>query len=365
MLDTGSPRVFNCNELTRGLLEKDPEARPFFQNKNLNQIVLIKDSVPDNDRRPGVPSVGTKLYFPFNQNEIYEGGRTIFLHNKGVERAIADYCGEDSVKGDTLSSDMKILSVLNRLPSLDPFLMKDVFLRESLVVNEAYFDVSPEIWAEIELYMLQKFEPLIMAAFPEAKASDDRAKQLIDKIWEAQDFEALLPMIDAFRLPREKALEIFSSWKGIVYYTFQYSREQARFIDLVKWLKENEGVPVGVPAAEAKEAIDKFNLIRDQLRIEWQKTDDIVHSYESAYDKMFKEKTSSGEFLAFLKKSDQIYWDIGNSLGKVDHSIYCWDVMTARYAGRKMSWPAKQELIRLLAQIMGPEKKQATAMSWS
>lgn len=61
---------------------------------------------------------------------------------------------------------MRIISILNRVPSLDPFLMKDVFVREGITVDEAYFEVSDETWAEIESFMLQKFEPLILAAFP-------------------------------------------------------------------------------------------------------------------------------------------------------------------------------------------------------
>src|SRR4051812_14103912 len=82
MLDAGSPRVFNCNEMTHKILAKDAEAPRFFRNKQLNTAVLIKDTVPVGQRNAGGPAVGTKLYFPFNEANIYEGGRTIFLHEK-------------------------------------------------------------------------------------------------------------------------------------------------------------------------------------------------------------------------------------------------------------------------------------------
>lgn len=364
MLDAGSPRVFNCNEMTRRVLEKNPEAKLFFANKAMNGIVLIKDAVPEADRRVGSPSVGTKLYFPFNENDIYEGGRTIFLHDKGIEGIITDYCGEGAVTKETLARDMGLLSKLSRLPSLDPFLMKDVFLQDKVGMDEAYFEVSAEAWEEIELFMLQKFEPLILAAFPDVESSDEKARQLIDKIWEARDLEALMPLVDAFRLPKEKALEIFAAWKGIVYYSFQYSREQIHFVDLIKWLSQ-EVSSVGATATEQKEASQNLTLVKDQLRLEWQKTDGIVRSYQSGYDKMFKEKSGSGDFLAFLKNSDKIYWDIGNSLGKVNHATYCWEAMTSRYEARKMPWPARQEVIALLAKVMEPEKKSATSVSWT
>ena len=78
MLDVGSPRVFNCNELTGRILAKDENAPRFFRNKQLNGVVLIKDTVPEADRRINARPIGTKLYFPFNEGNIYEGGRTIF-----------------------------------------------------------------------------------------------------------------------------------------------------------------------------------------------------------------------------------------------------------------------------------------------
>lgn len=365
MLDTGSPRVFNCNEMTSRVLSVNPEADLFFRNKALNAIVLIKDAVPESDRRPGAPSVGTKLYFPFNEKDIYEGGRTIFLQEKGVESAIKDYCGEDCVTPETMAEDLKIMGILDRLPSLDPFLMKDVFFREKLKVDEAYFEVSAEAWQEIESFMLQKFEPLILAAFPDAKSSETKARQLIDKIWEAKDIEALLPLIDAFRLPRDRALEIFSSWKGIVYYSYQHACEQGRFVSLIKWLVENEAPPAGVTAAEAKEVQTLTQQAREQLRLEWQKTDETVRAYQQSYDKMFKDKIGSSDFLNFLKNSEKTYWEIGNSLGRVNHATYCWEVMTSRFTDRKASWPARQEIARLLAKVLEPEKKTITSVAWT
>jgi len=365
MLDAGSPRVFNCNEMTQRLLAVDPTAKLFFHNKALNTMVLIKDAVPEDERRTGAPSVGTKLYFPFNEADIYEGGRTIFLHARGVESAMMDYCGEGAVTKEDIAEDMRLLKLLDHLPSLDPFLMKDVIQREKFLVNDAYFEVSAEAWAEIESFMLQKFEPLILAAFPDAKSSEEKARQLIDKIWEAKDIEALLPLIDGFRLPREKALEIFSSWKGIVYYSYQYNCQRLRFMDLVKWVGTNAAPEVGATAIEVKELIAAVTLVKDQLRIEWSRTDEIVRDYQASYDKMFKDKIGSADFLNFLKKSDKIYWEIGNCLGKINHAIYCWDVMTSRFADRKLPWANRQEVMKLLAKVLEPEKKSATSVAWT
>src|SRR3984957_11560724 len=204
MLDAGSSRVFNFNSITRIIKAKDPAAPLFFHNPPLNNVVLIKDAVPEFERKGlGARPIGTKLYFPFNEAEVYEGGKTIFLHAKNLQQAIVENVGmKASLTPQMLAEDVRKLEILDGLPSLDPFLMKDVFIRANLSVNERYFEISPELWQEIETFVLQSFEPLVKAAFSENTPNyEEKARALVEKIWEARDTEALKPLIQAFRLP--------------------------------------------------------------------------------------------------------------------------------------------------------------------
>lgn len=364
MLDVGSPRVFNCNVITRRLLAADESAPPFFRSKVLNDLVLIKDTVPEESLRNRHSAIGTKLYFPFNEADIYEGGRTIFAHDKRLESALIDTFGAGAFAKETLDEDLRILALLDKLPSLDPFLLKEAFRNEGLKINEAYFDVSKEVWQEIELFILQRFEPLVKAAFPDAMSSDEMARTLIEKIWEARDLTALKPLIDAFRLPEGEALEIFSAWKGINFYSFQYERAKPAFVDLLTWLRDLQ-IPIGAAANERAELKVMHDLSKEQMRSEWQKADAILREYQTSYDKMFKQKVGSAEFLAFLKASNRKYWELGNSLGKCGHASYCWNVMSKRFAGRKLPWESLREIIRLLAKIFAPEKKVLASAAWN
>ena len=367
MLDTGSSRVFNCNALTRKVLEKDPNAQRFFRNPPLNNVVLIKDAVPEAERKgPRCPPVGTKLYFPFNEADIYEGGRTIFLHDPHLPQSIVDNFGQGAkLTKEALAEDLRILEVLDSQPSLDPFLMKDVFQRSGLAVNEDYFEITPEQWKEIEIFILQRFEPLVQAAFPDAMHSDEKARRLVEKIWEAKDVAALKPLIDSFRLPPDKALEIFAAWKGINFYSFQYSRVQPKLVDIAKWLKGIE-VPFGaMPNDERTKLLATVEAVKEQLRREWHGVDQVLREYTDGYDKMFKHKVSSTEFLNFLRNSAKAYWTLGSGLGKTSHAAYCWQMLTARYAAGKLPWPVMHQTTRLLAEILQPEKKSATSVAWA
>lgn len=133
---------------------------------------------------------------------------------------------------------------------------------------------------------------------------------------------------------------------------------------MIKWINKNE-VPVpGIPAAETKEILSMIETSKGWMKKEWQTVDSIVRDYENSYDRMFRYKISSTEFLSFLKNSNRTYWEIGNSLGKINHAVYCWDVMTMRFNDRKLPWPQLQEVIRLLHKIFEPEKKITTSMAW-
>jgi len=365
MLDPGSPRVFNCNVMTKQILAKDPAATPFFRNKALNVTLLIKDTASGSDARKNGSSVGTKLYFPFNADNIYEGGRTIFAHDRSFEKAIVEQFGEGALDKVALIEDLRIINILDKLPSLDPFLMKDVFLRNRIEMNNDYFTISPEAWNEIEQFMLQKFEPLVRAAFANVESSDEKARQLINTIWEARDLEALKPLITALRLPENQALDIFASWKGIVYYAFQYQSQKMQLMDLMKWLQASEASTTGVPANERKEMMEMLTLVKEQLKSEWQSIEATVRKYEDAYDKMFKHKTGSADFLAFLKNSNETYWELGNSIGKTNQGVYCWKAMTARVTDGKVSWQHLQEIMRILTKIFEPEKKMTASMAWT
>ncbi len=369
MLDAGSSRVFNCNALTRKVLEKDPNAQRLFRNTPLNGVVLIKDAVPEAERKgPRCPPVGTKLYFPFNELDIYEGGRTIFLHDPHLQQSIVDNFGQNAaMTKEGLAEDLRILEVMDSLPSLDPFLMKDVFQRSGIAVNEAYFEITPDQWKEIEIFILQRFEPLAKAAFPDAMHSDEKARRLVEKIWEAKDVAALAPLIEAFRLPPDKALEIFAAWKGINFYSFQYARVQPKLVEIAKWIKGIE-VPFGaVPNEERSKLLSMIEAVKDQLRREWHGVDQILREYTDGYDKMFNHKASSAEFLGFLRNSSKAYWNLGSGLGKASHAVYCWQILTGRYQPQqsKLPWPVMHPTLRLLVEILQPEKKPAASMAWA
>jgi hypothetical protein len=364
MIDTGSSRVFDCNGATLKLLaDNAEETELFFRHPALNQVVVMKHSVMPSERRSRLdPPVGTKLYFPFNHRSPGEGGSTIFLHDRQLEAALAEKCGLNR-NGDreAFDEDLRILRLLARLPTLDPFLMRDVLAAEAITVNDRYLDISDEQWTEIQGLIQERFVPIVRAAYPDAKASRGRVKKLIEKLWEAKDEEALAPIIVTFGLPEDGALEIIYAWKLITFYAFQYQRLKPALLELARWLKNCEGIGFFGAGSARHPLAPLHHHVRTELRTQWGKIESILADYEDGYDKMFIRKTETAPFLNFLRNCRATIWEIGDALGKLDQTVVCWDRLTRRYPLRRVH-PIEtlQGTLALLEDILGADLEVET-----
>ncbi|HZT51280.1 MAG TPA: hypothetical protein VFA22_05075 [Stellaceae bacterium] len=359
MIDAGSARVFDCNGITRKLLEEGAAGEGlFFRHPRLNHVVVIKHSVLPSERRSRRdPPVGTKLYFPFNQREPADGGSTIFLHDRRLEDALNDQCGVNRLADkEAFEEDLRLLRLLGRLPTLDPFLLRDVLEAEGIPVNDRYLDITDDHWTEIQGLIQQRFVPIVRAAYPEAKSSRAKAKRLIEKLWEAKDEDALGPIIRTFKLPEDGALDILYSWKVITFYSYQYQRLRPALLELAQWLKDGDPI-AAISTGSPRGMTARMNQsVRSELRIQWHRIESILADYEDGYDKMFVKKTEAGPFLAFLRNCRATFWEIGDALGKIDQAVVCWDRVTGRYPHRRVHpREALEDVFSILEEILGAD----------
>ncbi len=337
-------------------LKDDPDAPKdhlFFQNARLNNVIIIKHSVAAEARRSEfAPAVGTKLFFPFNEHNAYAGGNTIFLHDKELEAALADKCGLDR-RGDKamFDQDVRLLRALDTLPTLDPFLLRDALQSERIEVNPAYLEISEEEWFKIEDFIRERFVPLIKSAFPEETSSHGKTMQLVEKLWECKDERALAPLIIALRLPEDKAMEIFYAWKVITFYSCLYNSLRPKLIAMATWLKDAEGTIALLQPAARGPLESMFNGVKSELRTQWLAVDKDLAEFETAYQKMFKHK-ETGEFLGFLRNCRDTFWRLGDAVGKLDHTLLCWDRITARHHRRHLNLEALHQALRVFDEIL-------------
>jgi hypothetical protein len=367
MLDSGSSRVFNCNDRARKLIDEKAADPYFFRLPKMHGLILIKEAnVQGAKRDSSAPIVTTKLYLPYNQEDVYEGGRSVLFHDPRLLEILNELFG---LKGATLAEpdlqhDLKILGILDRLPSLDGFLMRDALELDGIAANENYFEVSGPERAAIYEFIRRKFEPLVRAACDSESTITNKVDQLIEKIWEAKDQEALDPLIRAFRFPSDEALAIFASWKGINFYTYEYYRGKQQREQFGLWLRDR-ATPRNFVSKPDQDYLNQMRRTTiERFREQWNAVEAIAREYETLYANFLKVPEGVVKFLDFLRRAREIYWRMGDALSKINHGIHCWDSVTTGFVDRRLPADKLTYLFEILQLVLSGTDKMATAVVW-
>jgi hypothetical protein len=355
MLDAGSSRVFNCVEIYHRLCSKEEADPSFFKHAPFHKMTVLKEAASSRDGLTLGRRLATKLYFPYNSQDIYEGGRSIFLHDPKLIEVLNELVGLQSrnLAKDNVRSDLKVLQVLDGLPSLDAFLMRDALELEGLSPNPLYMEVSESERQAIFDFIRRKFEPLVRTAVGQDSFQDAKVGVLVDKIWEARDLDALDPLIQACRFPKNEALKIFTSWKGVNFYAFQYERSKDGIETLERWLGDVALPRVGHSGVDVEQMLYFKTNALARLRHHRKVVDDIVQEYDTVYSQFIAHPEAAANFVSFLYRSREIYWRLGESLSALDHGTHCWDAGTAKFANRRLPAEQLSQVLACLARILG------------
>ena len=234
-LESGASRVFNCLQLTRNLRDRRglpasaelPITDLFFESRHLNNAILVKETSltsvfsrdPCDERLP----IRTKLFLPYNIDAPYAGGQSSFTDEPKFEEALTYLAGSGGGSEERLQRDLSKIRLIEQLPSLAPFLLKDKFKLAGLTTNESYFRLPAEEWSNIRAHIRQRF--VVMTRFASQSQGDvpqEVVDRLVDRIWEARDLEPVFPLLKAIGLPADKAAEFFYCWKGISFFEYEF-----------------------------------------------------------------------------------------------------------------------------------------------
>src|SRR5690242_5656613 len=100
-------------------------AHPLFVSPAINRSILLKHRVRADDSYVlgDGRAVATKIIIPFDPADLKAGGRSFFVGQKGFRdmlREIGQYSREAGME-----RDVEVLRLINRVPSLDPFLLRE------------------------------------------------------------------------------------------------------------------------------------------------------------------------------------------------------------------------------------------------
>jgi hypothetical protein len=386
-IDVGRSSTLNCFETTKDIagiaaaIADDDPLGPMFRNKYLNDSIVFKivDSIViKGKRRYGVE---TLIYFPYNHQNIYEGGDSILVSDHARAEKLLHKCGLDPAKDDGSENsvwDNDMMDMIGELPTLDPFLLKCKAQQLGIEnkLNPAYYNITLEEWNRIQKPIRAKIDALVRKALGMEKGDvgvdpelnikiEQNISKFLKKIWEARDIEGIEDFVYGMEMPPERAPELFFAWKAICYYQVQFSEVEHSMRRLFAWIgNAKTALPLDYRGLrqETQDQIQReLKLLRSLFRENYASIVSTLKNYEESY-RQFIEDSKPAPFKEFLSNADTYYVDLAACLSGNSHAINLLEDQIRR-TGAQIYSDQHRLLINCMLGVFGVDSESPEVMT--
>ena len=293
--------------------------RPLFANPHLNRAIIIKHRLrrDELDLFPGRRQVVTKIVMPIDPTDLKLGGRFVFVGQTGFRQII------DSVFGCSMpKEDLDALFIIDKLPSLDPFLLREQFRRHGRDPDACYFELTEADRTRMFAFAQSEIAPLVAMSLGRSDDVSSHAAVLVSKILSNADGEEMEPLRQTLRLAPDEYAEGAFCWKGFLYYKWSLSA----VIDAARAVPDELASirPVGAQDLETRAYISKS---RDSLQRKIRRTLESVSATLKVYDDAYGHLTNNGRptaFREFLLDAPLLFTRLGDQVGALQHIVSFW-----------------------------------------
>ncbi len=371
ILDGGSSVSYNLIRTSQKL----PPSERMFSTPSLNNIILFKypnftdqsdpdmmltpvvDGENDNSARP----IETALYIPHDVETALGGGYAIYLRAKNYEDLLGEHFGIDMCsQAPEIIRDLKILNLIDDIPSMDAFLLKTCFDAEKLRVNPAYLEISEEEVSQLRQLIRQRIEPIVRKAIESKNSNETRVERFLEAIWNPDMPEAKL-FVTAFGIDQGEAERIFGAWKGITFYEFQLRKFAKQATAIISWLKSKDCIPVDIRAHKIWEPqllmyIEHVGKMLDSVLAD-------IRGILIEYDRCFKTfmDGSPNDFRSFLRSVRHKYWLMGFCISSLNSVCYTYNRFMGRRQIKKLPFEPMQMMLKQFEVAANRRRERTTA----
>jgi hypothetical protein len=338
-------RVFNLLDLTArmrppagaGAVAEPVAIEPFFAHPALNAVIFVRHRLRHDERSLFADgrTVATKVFLPFNRDDLGDGGRFVFIGERGWRKTCLDLFGLDAYAEDPDSGrDLTILEILDELPSLDPFLLRERLRAEGIEPALSYFRLPDADYAAISEGVAREFLRLARPELRHVYRSRRSLGRILRMMWDCRDPAIVGPLTETLEVAADDLDELMFAWKGFIYYKSllpplnnDWRRVRAQIASTR--ISANAGCSTDEP----------LDVMRSRVLSRMQKelagALDIVRLYDRAYRNGLLERRQPGEFRTFLGRAPELLPRLGSAVAGIHHANTFWryrfgDVSAAR-----------------------------------
>lgn len=318
-----SARVLNLLSIHRRLGQGAPELAeaPFFRNKLLDRSIILKHRLRTHEYGYFVSPkpTATKILVPIDGQDLRVGARSVFVGQRDFEQVVSEAFGDDLKPG---APDRRILELIDVLPSLDPFLLREQLRANGFEPDRSYFGISEADVQRMFDFVRGEITALVAMSSADGQATHAHASRLVDKLLSNAVDGGFEPLKVTLKLSDQEYIDGVFSWRGFLYYKWVLGDLQS---DLKAVTSELAAInPRGPKSPEAAaylaEARPRLHQAVIQSAASAQR---MLNIYNDAYSALTVDRQPNA-FRAFLLSAPDMFSSLGEMLGGVQHIISFW-----------------------------------------
>ncbi|MBN9546741.1 MAG: hypothetical protein J0I19_14830 [Alphaproteobacteria bacterium] len=314
-------RVLNLRQIARANAhDKEHGEKPLFLSPPINTAFVIKHRVRSDETYlfASSRSVATKIVIPFDPSDLRAGGRSIFIDQRGFADGLrtAGHYSPEKLERDTF-----VMRLLNAIPSLDPFLLREHLRNNGIEVASCYFAISAGDQERMHEFVSQELSQLVRMANGD-DGNGASTGRMVTAMLSSQVDEKLEPLRLTLGLSGNDFREGAFSWRGFLYYKWAMERFWPRVMNVLREITMVH--PTGPVTAEQAAYLTAAR--RDIV--------EMVHDYGqhiakvlSIYDHSFGSLVASQSpktFRDFLLSAPSMFLELGERMGAISHIVSFW-----------------------------------------
>ena len=313
-------RVLNLHKVWSGLNGAERSGTPMFEHPLLDRCLVIKHRLRSNELdlfRDG-RHAATKLILPIDYNDLKLGGQSIFIGQQHYARALEQAFGSAFER----TADNETLGILDRLPSLDPFLLREHLRRHGRTPDRRYFAMSESDLGRMFGFARTEIAQLVQLSFGSQRPTDAQVSKMVQKILNDPGDADMEPLRRVLKLARDEWEEGMFCWKGFLYYKWSFSEVVGHINGVLDQIGQLR--PSGQLDEEGAHALARSRTaLRRGLKTACAVTGGTLRVYDEAYAKLVREGLPTA-FREFLLDAPNLFTTLGERLGAISHIVSFW-----------------------------------------
>lgn len=344
-------RVLNLLAISNSIQKTDNGAKnPLFTSPTLDRAIILKHRLRADDagRFDGSRAVATKLIIPIDQSDLRWGGKSLLIGERGYEELLTE-AGKYFGRYD-FARDHAVLKLIDDIPSLDPFLLREKLRTNGFCPDGRYFQISARDQSRMSEYTSTEINRLTKMAGGTGYGATSR---MVTSLLSDEADEKLEPLRLALGLNEKEFAEGVFSWRGFIYYKWCLNDFWPGLIDSLRAIKTVQ--PIGDMSYDARTSLDR---IRQQIlrgaKEQSARVKEMLALYDNSYDTLIQGQ-GSGAFRNFLLGAPNLFLEVGEKMGALSHIASFW-----QFRFPKKSFP-RVDADELLAILEDFEKSVGSA----